>query len=153
MSNKIREHVLIGPPQSHTEVELRRNVFWLAYAHQRYHLFVSPWRAYFPTTLMLYEIGTDRSVLIALDISDEDIYQTLPGTLEAFEAGVRHTMSKVATTADPTACTTLVQVDDGQERQTIFSEDLFTTHGSNVDDFGLYIKCTSTILFMVVVRY
>jgi hypothetical protein len=60
MSNKIREQILIGPPQSHTEVELRRNVFWLAYAHQRYHLFVSPWRAYFPTTLMLYESCTDR---------------------------------------------------------------------------------------------
>jgi hypothetical protein len=88
--------------------------------------------------------------LIALDISDEDIYQTLPGTLEAFETGVSHTMSKVTTTTDPIACTILVQIDDGQERQTIFSEDLFTSHSSNLDDFGLYIKCTSTILFMAV---
>ncbi|KAG8743997.1 hypothetical protein FRC10_010976 [Ceratobasidium sp. 414] len=95
--SKIREKLLIGPPRSHVEVEQRRNVFWLAYTLHRYHVLLTPF---------------------ALEISDEDIYQTLPGTLEAFEAGV----------------------DDGQERQTALSADLFTTHRDNLDDFGLYMK-------------
>ncbi|QRW07529.1 hypothetical protein RhiLY_06528 [Ceratobasidium sp. AG-Ba] len=95
----IREQLLISPPQSHVDVELRRNVFWLVYALQRYHLSVLP--------------------ALAFDLSDEDIQQTLPGTLAAFESGV----------------------DDGQERQSQMSPDLFTTHPENLDDFGLYIKC------------
>lgn len=41
---KVRGKMLIGPPRSHMEVELRRNIFWLAYCTERYHLFVSPWR-------------------------------------------------------------------------------------------------------------
>ncbi|KAF8603669.1 hypothetical protein BDV93DRAFT_544582 [Ceratobasidium sp. AG-I] len=93
----IRVHMLIGPPQSHIEVELRRNIFWLSYCAERYHLFASHW----PFTM-----------------NDEDIQQTLPGTLDAFETGV----------------------DDGQERQRILSPDLFTAHGEQLDDFGLYIK-------------
>ncbi|QRV93379.1 Fungal specific transcription factor domain [Ceratobasidium sp. AG-Ba] len=98
LPNYIREQLLIGPPQSHVDVELRRNVFWLVYALQRYHLSVLP--------------------ALAFDLSDEDIRQTLPGTLAAFESGV----------------------DDGQERQSQMSPDLFTTHPDNLDDFGLYIK-------------
>ncbi|KAF8603668.1 hypothetical protein BDV93DRAFT_508306 [Ceratobasidium sp. AG-I] len=98
LPQKIRDNLLVGPPLSHTEVELRRNLFWLSYCVERYHLFVSPW---------------------PFDISDEDIQQTLPGTLEAFEAGV----------------------DDGEERQHVLSTDLFTFHGNNLDDFGLFVKC------------
>ncbi|KAG8689548.1 hypothetical protein FRC09_012384, partial [Ceratobasidium sp. 395] len=93
----IRCHFWIGPPQSHVEAELRRNLFWLTYAAHRLLLSVLPF---------------------AYDINDEDIHQTLPGTLEAFEAGV----------------------DDEQERQSALSDDLFTTHRDNLDDFGLYIK-------------
>ncbi|KAG8694242.1 hypothetical protein FRC08_008608, partial [Ceratobasidium sp. 394] len=98
LPDKMREKLLVGPPRSHVEVEQRRNIFWLAYALQRYFFLLTP----FPH-----------------QISDEDIPQTLPGTLEAFEAGV----------------------DDGQDRQTALSTDLFTTHRDNLDDFGLYIKC------------
>ncbi|KAF8603670.1 hypothetical protein BDV93DRAFT_157295 [Ceratobasidium sp. AG-I] len=98
LPNRIREKLLIGPPLSHTDVELRRNVFWLAYCMERYHLFTTQW---------------------PFDLSDEDIQQTLPGTLEAFETGV----------------------DGGQERQTTLSADLFTAHGDDLDDFGLYLKC------------
>ncbi|CAE6437295.1 unnamed protein product [Rhizoctonia solani] len=98
LPKKIREKVLIGPPSSNMEVELRRNVFWLTYCLERCHLFSSPW---------------------VFDISDEDINQTLPGTLEAFESGL----------------------DDGRERQTILSGDLFSTHYSNQDDFTIYVKC------------
>ncbi|EUC67625.1 fungal specific transcription factor domain protein [Rhizoctonia solani AG-3 Rhs1AP] len=98
LPDKTREKLLIGPPSSHIDVELRRNAFWLAYCLERYHLFSGPW---------------------VFDINDDDIQQTLPATLEAFEAGF----------------------DDGQERQNIFSEDLFSTHYTNQDDFGMYIKC------------
>ncbi|KAF8686369.1 Fungal specific transcription factor domain [Rhizoctonia solani] len=97
---KAREKFLIGPPTSHVDVELRRNIFWLTYCLERYHLFAGPW---------------------VFDINDDDIQQTLPGTLDAFEAGV---------------C-----FDDGQERQSIFSDDLFSTHYNNQDDFAMYIKC------------
>ncbi|KAG9123110.1 hypothetical protein FRC07_000218 [Ceratobasidium sp. 392] len=106
----IRNKLWIGPPQSHVEVELRRNVFWLAYATHR--IFLAP--SHF-----------------AYDLSDEDIHQTLPGTLEAFEAGV----------------------DDGQERQSALSEDLFTTHRDNLDDFGLYIKCSIMLSRIHVLEY
>ncbi|KAH7338148.1 hypothetical protein B0J17DRAFT_660986 [Rhizoctonia solani] len=98
LSDKTREKFLVGPPTSHIDVELRRNAFWLAYCLERYHLFSGPW---------------------AFDLNDDDIQQTLPATLEAFEAGY----------------------DDGQERQNIFSNDLFSTHYSNQDDFAMYIKC------------
>ncbi|KAG8712003.1 hypothetical protein FRC08_015156 [Ceratobasidium sp. 394] len=98
LSERMRKKLLIDRPHSYIDIELRRNVFWCAYALQRYHLFVSSW---------------------PFDISDEDINQTLPGTLEAFEAGV----------------------DDGQERQHILSPDLFTAHSDNLDDFGIYVKC------------
>ncbi|QRV78579.1 Fungal specific transcription factor domain [Ceratobasidium sp. AG-Ba] len=98
ISERMRHKLLIHEPQSYTDIELRRNVFWCAYALQRYHLFVSPW---------------------CFDINDEDINQTLPATLESFEAGT----------------------DDGRERQTILSLDLFTAHSDNLDDFGIYIKC------------
>ncbi|GAB1522745.1 hypothetical protein RhiTH_005868 [Rhizoctonia solani] len=64
---KAREKFLIGPPTSHVDVELRRNIFWLTYCLERYHLFAGPW---------------------VFDINDDDIQQTLPGTLDAFEAGV-----------------------------------------------------------------
>ncbi|QRV78601.1 Fungal specific transcription factor domain [Ceratobasidium sp. AG-Ba] len=57
----------------------------------------------------------------ALDVSDEDIQQSLPGTLYAFESGASF-------------------IEDSQERQTALSTDLFTTHRDNLDDFGLYIK-------------
>ncbi|KAF8598885.1 cytochrome P450 [Ceratobasidium sp. AG-I] len=97
LPQKIRDSLLIGPPESNMEAELRRNVFWLAYCAERYFAFIGAW---------------------SFDISDEDIQQTLPGTLEAFEAGF----------------------DDGQPRQHLLSNDLFTTHGSNLDDFGLYVK-------------
>ncbi|KAF8747557.1 Fungal specific transcription factor domain, partial [Rhizoctonia solani] len=93
---KAREKFLIGPPTSHVDVELRRNVFWLTYCLERYHLFAGPW---------------------VFDINDDDIQQTLPGTLDAFESGV---------------C-----FDDGQERQSIFSDDLFSTHYNNQDDFAM----------------
>ncbi|QRV78602.1 Fungal specific transcription factor domain [Ceratobasidium sp. AG-Ba] len=105
----IREQLLISPPQSHVDVELRRNVFWLVYALQRYHLSVLP--------------------ALAFDLSDEDIQQTLPGTLAAFESGPFEVSQEYAQ-----------QVDDGQERQSQMSPDLFTTHPENLDDFGLYIK-------------
>ncbi|CAE6487822.1 unnamed protein product [Rhizoctonia solani] len=98
LSDKTREKFLVGPPTSHIDVELRRNAFWLSYCLERYHLFSGPW---------------------AFDLNDDDIQQTLPATLEAFEAGY----------------------DDGQERQNIFSNDLFSTHYSNQDDFAMYIKC------------
>ncbi|CAE6528290.1 unnamed protein product [Rhizoctonia solani] len=98
LSDKVREKLLIGPPTSHLDVELRRNAFWLAYCLERYHLFSGPW---------------------IFDINDDDIKQTLPATLEAFEAGY----------------------DDGQERQHIFSDDLFSTHYNNQDDFAMYVKC------------
>ncbi|CAE6422097.1 unnamed protein product, partial [Rhizoctonia solani] len=98
LPDRAREKLLIGPPTSHIDVELRRNAFWLAYCLERYHLFSGPW---------------------VFDISDDDIQQTLPATLEAFEAGF----------------------DDGQERQNIFSEDLLSTHYTNQDDFTMYIKC------------
>ncbi|KAF8686261.1 Fungal specific transcription factor domain [Rhizoctonia solani] len=115
LPNKIREKVLVGPPNTETDVELRRNIFWLAYCLERYHLFSSPW---------------------VFDISDEDVYQTLPGTLEAFESGV--------STLDLCGLCTLpegIQFDDGQERQTILSKDLFSNHYSNQDDFTMYVKC------------
>ncbi|QRW20900.1 Fungal specific transcription factor domain [Rhizoctonia solani] len=103
LPNKIREKVLVGPPNTETDVELRRNIFWLAYCLERYHLFSSPW---------------------VFDISDEDVYQTLPGTLEAFESGF----------------------DDGQERQTILSKDLFSNHYSNQDDFTMCNPIISGIM-------
>lgn len=46
LPQKIRDNMLIGPPLSHTEVELRRNLFWLAYCVERYHLYVTPCREY-----------------------------------------------------------------------------------------------------------
>ncbi|ELU42370.1 fungal specific transcription factor domain-containing protein [Rhizoctonia solani AG-1 IA] len=98
LPNKIREKVLVGPPNTETDVELRRNIFWLAYCLE----------------------------------SDEDVYQTLPGTLEAFESGV--------STLDLCGLCTLpegIQFDDGQERQTILSKDLFSNHYSNQDDFTI----------------
>ncbi|CEL53593.1 hypothetical protein RSOLAG1IB_06448 [Rhizoctonia solani AG-1 IB] len=98
LPDKAREKFLIGPPTSHVDVELRRNAFWLTYCLERYHLYAGPW---------------------VFDINDDDIQQTLPGTLEAFEAGF----------------------EDGQERQNIFSGNLFSTHYSNQDDFAMYIKC------------
>lgn len=39
----------------------------------------------------------------AFDICDEDIQQTLPGTLEAFEAGVR-LLYMILQVAEPTHC-------------------------------------------------
>ncbi|KAG9098507.1 hypothetical protein FRC07_010639, partial [Ceratobasidium sp. 392] len=111
--NNIRSKLLIGPPWSHLEVELRRNAFWLAYAGQRFLLSVLPFRKEFYAPARL-----SGNTSIAYDPSDEDIHQTLPGTLEAFEAGI----------------------DDGQERQSALSEDLFTTHRDNLDDFGMYVK-------------
>lgn len=48
LPNRIREKLLISPPLSHTDVELRRNVFWLAYCMERYHLFTTQWRRFFP---------------------------------------------------------------------------------------------------------
>ncbi|KAG9076099.1 hypothetical protein FRC06_009703, partial [Ceratobasidium sp. 370] len=110
LSERMREKLLIDRPRSYTDVELRRNVFWCAYVLQRYHLFVSPW---------------------PFDTSDEDINQTLPGTLEAFEAGV----------------------DDGQERQHILSSDLFTAHSDNLDDFGIYVKCGIMLSRVHVLQY
>ncbi|KAG9120372.1 hypothetical protein FRC07_004166 [Ceratobasidium sp. 392] len=110
LPERLRKKLLIDQPHSYTEVELRRNVFWCAYVLQRYHLFVSSW---------------------PFDISDEDIHQTLPGTLEAFEAGV----------------------DDGQERQNIFSSDLFTAHSDNLDDFGAYVKCAVLLSRIHVIQH
>ncbi|QRV93357.1 Fungal specific transcription factor domain [Ceratobasidium sp. AG-Ba] len=110
ISERMRHKLLIHEPRSYTDIELRRNVFWCAYALQRYHLFVSPW---------------------CFDINDEDINQTLPATLESFEAGT----------------------DDGRERQTILSSDLFTAHSDNLDDFGIYIKCAPLFSSCVILTY
>lgn len=90
---QIRVHMMSEPPRSHTEVELRRNLFWLAYCAERYHLFVSPWREYNPSMMFAVCLLTYKYCLIALTISDEDIKQTLPGTLQAFETGVSFILS------------------------------------------------------------
>lgn len=92
---------------------------------------------------------THKSRVIAFDMSDEDIQQTLPGTLEAFEAGV----SPCTIHRFVIARLILPQVDDGQERQHILSTDLFNVHGDNLDDFGLYVKCRFLSLPFVVLLY
>lgn len=43
LPQNIREAMLIGPPESNVELELRRNIFWLAYCAERYFSYVGPW--------------------------------------------------------------------------------------------------------------
>lgn len=43
---RTRESLLMGAPLSHTDVELRRNVFWLSYCTERYHLAPDSWGKY-----------------------------------------------------------------------------------------------------------
>ena len=84
----ISDHMLIGPPQSYLEVELRRNLFWLSYCAERYHLFAGHWReCNFLSETYTCSL-TYNHCWIAFTINDEDIRQTLPGTLDAFETGV-----------------------------------------------------------------
>lgn len=43
LPNATREQLLGEPPLSHVDVELRRNIFWLSYCLERYHLSSGPW--------------------------------------------------------------------------------------------------------------
>lgn len=101
------------------------------------------------TSFHQHVLVSHNSRVIAFNISEEDIQQTLPGTLEAFEAGVS------SSTICGFAIARLIppQVDDGQTRQHVLSTDLFTVHGDNLDDFGLYVKCKFLSLPFVALLY